>query len=130
MALRGAAVAVAAGLPVALAGWFAAPAAIERFFPQYVASIPAVRWSLLAGLLWSVSPVAQILGSLKDWRRLSIYIACVLATRWAFPWFWSQAYEPLEGVARGNVWAAGVTGVLSLVLVHRATRRRLEEAAS
>ena len=130
MAFRASAASVGAGLPVAIAGWFAAPPAIERFFPQYVASLPAVRWSLVAGLLWSLCPAAQILGSLKDWRRLALYIGCVLATRWTFPWFLSESGEPLEGVARGNAWAAAVVGVVSLVLVHRATTpRRLEETA-
>jgi O-antigen/teichoic acid export membrane protein len=128
MALAAGGVSLLAGLPVAVAGWFAAPAVISGFFPKYTASIPAVRWSLLAGLLLSVQPAAQVLGSLKAWRSLAAYIAVVLVTRWAFPWFLSDIYDPLEGVARGNVWAAAVGGVLSLVLVYRATVPRPEAA--
>jgi O-antigen/teichoic acid export membrane protein len=128
MALTAGAASIAAGLPVAVAGWYAAPSVIARFFPQYMPSIPAVRWSLLSGLLWSLSPAASLLGSLKAWRSLSVYVALVLLTRWTFPWFLSQVYDPLDGVARGNVLAAALAGVASLWLVHRATTPRIEGA--
>jgi O-antigen/teichoic acid export membrane protein len=122
MAFRAALVSLAAGLPVAAAGWLAAPPVIERFFPQYVASIPAVRWSLVSGLLWSVSPATNVLGSLKAWKSLAVYVAALVVARWWAPWTLSGLYEPLEGVARGNALAAGLVGVLSLVLVWGATR--------
>jgi O-antigen/teichoic acid export membrane protein len=127
MALSSAALSLAAGLPLAVAGWLLAPAAIARFFPQYVASIPAVRWSLLSGLLWSLSPAAQVLGSLKAWPELAAYVALLLFSRWTFPWVLAGSYEPLEGVARGNLIAAAVTGAASLWLVHRATAPRSPE---
>jgi O-antigen/teichoic acid export membrane protein len=122
MAFRAALVSLAAGVPVAAAGWFAAPPVIERFFPQYVASVPAVRWSLVSGLLWSVSPAANVLGSLKAWKSLGLYVGVLVAARWLGPWTLSGVYEPLEGVARGNALAAGVVGALSLALVWGATR--------
>ncbi|HET8646059.1 MAG TPA: hypothetical protein VFO85_11240, partial [Vicinamibacteria bacterium] len=112
---------------LALAGWWAAPPLIERFFPSYVASIPAVRWSLLAGLVWSLAPIAQVLGSLKAWRSLAVFVAVAFAARWVFPWWLSQGEAPLEGVARGNLVAAVVAGLTSLVLVQRATAARPAE---
>jgi O-antigen/teichoic acid export membrane protein len=123
-ALGAAAVSLTAGLPLAVAGWLAAPPLIARFFPRYVASIPAVRWSLLAGLLWSVSPASHVLGSLKAWTSLAACVAVALVARWAFPWWLSHVQSPLEGVAQGNVAAAAVTGVVSLALVLRATAAR------
>jgi len=129
-ALGAAAISVAAGLPLAVAGWLTAPAVISTFFPQYVASIPAVRWSLLSGLLWSASPATQVLGSLKAWPRLAVYIALLLATRWTFPWALSDVYEPLEGVALGNLGAAAVTGASSLWLVRGAASPRAGGAAA
>jgi O-antigen/teichoic acid export membrane protein len=130
MALVAAAASVAAGLPLALVGWFAAPSAIARFFPRYVPSIPAVRWSLVAGVLWSLAPAATFLGSLKAWRSLSIYVGVLLATRWTLPWFLSGRQEPLVGVARGNACAAAIVGVLSLILALRAMRQRAPETAA
>jgi O-antigen/teichoic acid export membrane protein len=131
MALRAGAISIVVGLPLVATGWFAAPAVISRFFPQYAASIPAVRWSLWAGLAWSLSPATQVLGSLKAWPRLSVYIALLLATRWILPWVLSEWHEPLEGVARGNLWAAVVTGAASLWLVRGAAARpRLQEVAA
>jgi O-antigen/teichoic acid export membrane protein len=130
MALRAAAAGVGVGLPVALAGWVAAPRVIAAYFPQYVASIPAVRWSLMAGLLLSVSPASPLLGSLKAWRSLTLYVAVLLVCRWSFPWLLSRVYEPLEGVARGNVLGAAVAAGLSLFLVWRATAPRAAEVAS
>ena len=130
MALRAAAAGVAAGLPVALAGWVAAPRLIAAYFPQYVASIPAVRWSLLTGLLLSVTPASQLLGCLKAWRSLTIYVAVLLVSRWSFPWLLSRVYEPLEGVARGNVVGAAVAAGLSVFLVWRATASCSAEPAS
>jgi O-antigen/teichoic acid export membrane protein len=129
-ALRAAAVSVLAALPLVAAGWFMAPLALSRFFPQYAASIPAVRWSLLSGLLWGLSPATQVLGSLKAWRRLAIYVGLLLVTRWTFPWFLSEIYEPLEGVALGNVWAAAITGAASLWLVRGVGTPRIAEAAA
>jgi O-antigen/teichoic acid export membrane protein len=121
MALTAGATSFLAGLPVAAAGWLAAPYAIGQFFPQYVPSIPAVRWSLLSGLLWSISPAIQALGSLKAWRSLSFYIVVLLAARWTFPWLLSRSGEPLAGVALGNVYAAACTGMVALWLVRRTT---------
>jgi hypothetical protein len=129
MAVAAAAAGVAAGLPIAVVGWFAAPAVIARFFPRYLASVPAVQWSLVAGLLWGVSPAAQVLGSVKAWSALSVYVAALLASRWAFPWLLSRGEEPLEGVARGNALAAVVMAALSLALVWRATVAGVGEEA-
>lgn len=129
-AVHAALVSLAAGLPVAVAGWLAAPPLILRFFPRYAASIPAVRWSLLAGLLWSVSPAAHVLSSLKAWTSLGLYVALALVARWVFPWWLSHGQAPLEGVARGNVLAAAVCGVISLLLVFRATGARPRAAAA
>jgi O-antigen/teichoic acid export membrane protein len=129
MALLAGGASVLAGLPAAAAGWLAAPGLIERFFPQYLPSIPAVRWSLAAGLLWSLTPVVQVLGSLKAWRSLGLYVGLLLAMRWTLPWLLSRSHEPLEGVARGNTWAAAITGAAGLLLVYRATRPRLMESA-
>ena len=80
-----------------------------------------MRFSLLSGLLLSVSPATQVLGSLKAWPSLALSIGVVLVARWAFPWVLSDVYPPLEGVARGNVWARRLTASLSLALVWRAT---------
>jgi len=122
MALAAAAASVAVSVPIAVLGWFAAPATIERFFPRYVASIPAVRWSLVAGVLWSFTPIAAFLSSLKAWRSLALYIAVLLVTRWTFPSVLAGLDDPLAGVARGNAYAAFVVGALSVFLALRAAR--------
>jgi O-antigen/teichoic acid export membrane protein len=121
MALGAGAASFVAGLPVAVLGWAAAPEVIARFFPQYQASLPAVRFSLLSGLLLGLSPAMQVLGSLKAWPSLALYIGVVLVSRWVFPWTLSSTYPPLEGVARGNAWSAALAGVVALGLVYRAT---------
>lgn len=129
MALAAAAVSIGAGLPLAILGWLAAPPAIERFFPQYVASVPAVRWSLVAGVLWGFTSLTTLFGSLKAWRSLALYIGVLLAARWTLPWLLSRS-EPLVGVARGNACAAAVVGGLSLLLAVRASRPWSEEVST
>jgi O-antigen/teichoic acid export membrane protein len=119
-----------AGLPVAALGWVLAPEVIGRYFPHYAGSLEAVRFSLVSGLLLSLSPATQVLGTLKDWSGLAVTIAVTLVARWIFPWVLSDLYPPLEGVARGNVWASAVTSALSLALVYRATGERHLPAAS
>ena len=84
MALRAGAISLVAGLPRRDPAGLA-PALISRFFPQYAASIPAVRWSLFAGLLVEPFPATQVLGSLKAWPRLAIYIGLLLAHALDFP---------------------------------------------
>src|SRR5262249_61389751 len=111
----------------AVGGCSGPPPGLAVFSPLSRASGPAVRWSILSGLLWSLSPAASLLGSLKAWRSLSLYVLVVLITRWTLPWVLSQVYEPLDGVARGNVVAAAFAGAFSIWLVWPATRR--EEAA-
>jgi O-antigen/teichoic acid export membrane protein len=128
MALLAALVSVLAGLPIALFGLVAAPPVIVRFFPKYVASIPALRWSLFSGLVSGSTPAATVLGSLKAWRSLGLYVGVNLVSRWAFPWFLSMSGDPLSGVARGSAAAALVGAVLSVILV-RTTRIGPREAA-
>jgi O-antigen/teichoic acid export membrane protein len=120
MALGAGAASFLVGLPLAVVGWLAAPHLVTRFFPQYVASLPAVRWSLLAGVFWSVAPASNLLSSLKAWRSLWLYIALVVAARWTGPWLLSRVYEPLEGVALGNLVAAVLVAGFTWALVHRA----------
>jgi O-antigen/teichoic acid export membrane protein len=129
MAFTAAAVSVAAGVPLALLGWFASPPLIERYFPQYGASVPAVRWSLVAGVLWGLASVTTLLGSLKAWRSLALYIGVLLVARWTLPWLLSGRHDPLVGVARGNACAAAVVGALSLLLALRAARQPAGVAA-
>jgi O-antigen/teichoic acid export membrane protein len=119
MAVRAALASALASLPLVVVGWLAAPVVIERYFAQYAPSIPAVRWSLIAGLFWSVSPAAQVLGSVKAWRSLALFIAFVVAVRWSLPFLLSRSAEPLSAVARGNAWAAAATCILSFILVSR-----------
>jgi O-antigen/teichoic acid export membrane protein len=117
MALRASAISFALGLPLAILGWFSCPALIARFFPRYLASVPAVRWSLLAGALWGLSPASNLLSSLKAWRSLWIYVAFVVGARGGFCWILSGVMPPLEGVARGNVLAALFMAGVTLLLV-------------
>ena len=127
MALAAGGVSLAAGLPVAVLGWALAPELIARFFPQYLGSVHAVRYSLISGLLLSLSPATQVLGTLKSWPSLALTIGVTLLARWTFPWVLSEFYPPLEGVARGNVWASAVTSALSLALVCRVTGTTLPD---
>lgn len=129
MALGAGAASVAVTVPLAVAGWIVAPELIARFFPQYVASIPAVRWSLLAGLAWSFSPASQLLASSKAWRTLWLSIGLGAAARWMFPWLLSSVYEPLVGVALGNAVAAVFAGAVTVVLVRRVSSSSTREAA-
>lgn len=122
MAFRATALSIAATLPIAFVGWWAAPTIVAAFFPQYTASIPAIRWSLWAGLFWSFTPATQALGTLKAWRALAVYVGLLLATRWSFPWIFSGRMDPVEGVALGNLVAAVVLAAASMILVANATR--------
>jgi len=129
MALGAAAVSVAAALPLAVIGWYLAPPLVERFFPEYAAGVPAVRWSLVAGTLWGLSPTTTLLGSLKAWRSLALYIGALLVARWSFPYLLSDEGDPLLGVARGNACAALVVGAISLLLAWRAAHHTVGAGA-
>jgi hypothetical protein len=88
-----------------------------------------VRWSLVAGVLWGLASVTTLLGSLKAWRSLALYIGVLRVARWTLPWLLSGRHEPLVGVARGNACAAAVVGALSLLLALRAARQPAGVAA-
>lgn len=122
MALGAAALSAAATVPLAAAGWLAAPGLIERLFPLYSASVPAVRWALVAGVFWGLAPLTTLLSSLKAWPSLALYIGVLVGARWTLPWLLSARYDPLVGVACGNACAAALVGTLSVLLVLRVMR--------
>jgi len=123
-ALGAAAVSVASAVPLAACGFALAPVVIERLFPHYAPSVPAVRWSLVAGTLWGLAPITTLLSTLKAWRRLGLYIAVLLVARWTFPWVLSSGGDPIVGVAKGNACAAALAGGLALLLARGAMRTR------
>ena len=100
---------LAAGLPLAVAGWLVAPAAHRAVLPAVRRLDP--RRALVAALrpLWGLSPAAQVLGSLKAWPQLAAYVAVTARRPLGLPLGALGRYEPLEGVARGNLVAAAVT---------------------
>lgn len=131
-ALRAGALSVATALPLAVVAWFVVPTAIARFFPQYVPSIAAVRWSLLSGTVAGLSAMTPFLGSLKAWPRLATYVFVLLVARGVFPWWLSGSgrYSPLEGVAVGHLLATLVAAAVSIALLWRLAPGPAPAAAS
>lgn len=111
-----------ASMPFLVLGYLLAPWAIETLAPQYVASVPAVRWALLSGVLMGALVSINALFSLKAWKLLILYAAVQVGATFMVPlvmlnWFG----DPLEGVAAGFVIAHALTFVVGFLCIHRAT---------
>jgi len=105
-------------------GYMLAPWAIESLAPQYVPSIPAVRWALLSGVLMGALVSINALFSLKAWSLLTLYTAVQLLAIFLFPLLMLGYFiDPLEAVAAGFVAAHVLTFVVGFWCIYRATHQ-------
>lgn len=114
---------VGCGLPVVLLGWPLIPPVVAEWFPAYTPAVPAMRISLLTGLMLGFASGTTLLGSLKAWRLQYIYVGTFLAAKAFFPWYWSSGPDPVTGVAWGGLLAVTVTAVVAVWVAYRATHQ-------
>ncbi len=121
---------VGCGLPVVLLGWPLIPPVVAEWFPAYAPAVPAMRISLLTGLMLGFASGTTLLGSLKAWKLQYIYVGTFLAAKAFFPWYWSSGPDPVTGVAWGGLLAATVTAVVAVWVAYRATHQETGRAAA
>jgi O-antigen/teichoic acid export membrane protein len=113
---------MAFGVPLLLVAVICVPPLIKAFLPEYVASIDAVLWTLLAGLFIGASISTNALNSLKAWRWVAPYTLSRLALSFFLPLAFFYAFaNHVEGVAFGYAIAQMLCFVIALGCVHRAT---------
>jgi O-antigen/teichoic acid export membrane protein len=61
-------------IPVVVLGWFAIPLLVNHFLPNYSDGIQAAQWSLVAGLVLSLSPLNNIFNVIKCQRQYAVAI--------------------------------------------------------
>jgi O-antigen/teichoic acid export membrane protein len=108
---------VAAGV-----GWAVVPVAIEGLFPEYARATQAVKLALIGGVFMAGDGIAVAFRVIKAWTHLYVYVLCMAGAKWLLPWYLSESFEPLEGVALGGAIAAAVSFCLGLLLCLHATR--------
>lgn len=95
---------ILASIPIVGVLWFAVGPMIEVWFPAYAASVPSLRWTLVAGLFHAASASMNALNSVKAWPAIACYAAVSLAGLYLLPAVGVRLSGTLEGVAAG--WAA------------------------
>lgn len=89
-------------LPVAAMGYYLLPPVVATLFPEYVASIPAVRWILLAGVFMGSTMGTGAALSTKAWRWMGLYTTTRVVASYGCPLLLLRVMaEPLEAVALG-----------------------------
>lgn len=109
-------------IPPVVACLLVLPWMIESFFPKYVESIPAVGYGLISGIFLGTAISITALNSLKAWKWYSIYTGFRVLSSYLFPltMFYAMA-NPLAGVAAGFALSHGLSFLLGLYCVYRAT---------
>jgi O-antigen/teichoic acid export membrane protein len=120
-ALRWGALTGMALLPAAAGAFFLLPVLIERFLPQYVPAIPAVRIAALVGLLECMRVGMTAFFATKAWTALFTYAGCSLLVRAssALIGYWSFQDRLLGitlGMLVGSAVMFGVTWALGRTL--------------
>jgi O-antigen/teichoic acid export membrane protein len=113
------------GCPVAAALAVVVPPTVNGFFPAYTASIPAIQWTLVAGIFMGAGVAVNALASLKAQRSMMLFVAVRLLLCALLPWFGGRHYG-LTGVAAGLAAASAADFALSLLLIRSATRRPVQ----
>lgn len=106
----------------AIAGWFAVPLLIERFFPDYTAVIEATRIMLIAGVFLSFRTMTIVFNALKQWRYLYIFGLFFLLSRFASLAILTPLVGPLLGVTLGSVFSFFASALIIIGMVILATR--------
>lgn len=108
-------------VPVVVLGWPLITPVVAEWFPAYALAVPAMRISLLTGLMLAFASATTLLGSLKAWRLQYTYVGTFLVAKAIFPWYWSSGPDPVTGVAWGGLLAATVTALVAVCVAYRAT---------
>lgn len=100
------------------------PWVVERLFPKYSASVPAVFWAALAAAFLSSQLFYAALTSLKAWSWLATYTIMTIGLSFVAPYalYCVLPTSPLISVTAGYAFAGVCTFVVGLVLTFRATR--------
>jgi len=122
--LKVAMAAIAASIPIAIAGWFALPFAIDKVFPQYAPAKAAILLTLLASVFWAAMLVTVSLYVLKSWHYLYLYMGVFALTKYCFPYYFAQKMDPLTGVALGGLIASFAMVIVALLTTYLSTHFR------
>jgi O-antigen/teichoic acid export membrane protein len=109
-------------IPAVLACLLILPWMIEHYFSKYIESIPAVRYGLISGVFLGTVISINALFSLKAWKWSAIYTGFRVVSSYLLPlgMFYFMV-NPLEGVAAGFAIAHGLSFVVGLYCIYRAT---------
>jgi len=113
-------------LPIAVVGWLLIPWGIEMFFPDYQLAIPAARLTLISGLLLAAKSVTVSLNALKAWFHLYLYIGLFVVGKWVAPNYFVSQFDPLVGLAVGNIMATSVMLVAGIAISYHAAIRHTQ----
>jgi O-antigen/teichoic acid export membrane protein len=108
------------GIPVLIIGSLLIDPIIRNYFPNYIGSVEAARWSMVTGLFLGSQITLNAMFSLKAWRWLSVYVSLTLCLTSIFSLVLSMVYEPLLGVSMGFAIAQGLSFIICLMCTKRA----------
>ena len=116
--------------PLLLIGWFVIPPLVDALIPAYTRSVPAMQVALLSGIALAAATCTTLLGVLKAWRSLYLYLAVLLVSKAIFTTIGSRHDDPILGVAIGSALSLLLSAGLSVWLVYRATHLKPDRSRS
>lgn len=103
---------------IAIPMWYIIPYIIEDFFPKYSNGILPAQLSLISVVFSGTMISTNSLYSIKAYKEMLIITITKLLAFFGFPFICIYFYEPLIGVALGNVFASILTFIISLWIMY------------
>ena len=75
MSIKPTILSVAAMIPAVVVGWLLVEPVVRLLLPNYIAAVPAIRWSLLVALVQCFAPINSVYNVV---RRQDLYSAAIL----------------------------------------------------
>lgn len=108
--------------PLVIAGYFVIPLLVERFFANYILSVPVMQILLTAGMMKGSVIGVNILWSMKKWKYMYLYIVLYAFLLLTMTFIGIQIFDnKLIGVAIGVLAADSINLISGIYLSYKAT---------
>lgn len=104
---------------IAIPIWFALPVVIERFFPKYVEGTFATQLTLITAVFTGPLIGLNSLYSIKAFKPMLIITFVKLFLFFSIPLTLTMFFQPLDGVALGNLIASFIFFIFSIWIMYK-----------
>ncbi len=104
---------------ISIPAWFALPVLIEKFFPKYIEGIFAAQLTLISAVFTGTLISMNALYSVKAFKPMLKITILQLLLFFLIPFIMIQFFNPLDGVAIGNLIASFIVFLFSIWIMFK-----------